>query len=95
LSQTLFFLYCEYVTNEALEGFRDFKTGGQVTHTVKYADYLVILAKKEIMLQSTADRLTEIEKCYEMEMNVEKTKVTRISRQPSPVHILTNQKQIK
>jgi hypothetical protein len=62
---------------------------------VKYEDYLVILAKKKIMLQGTADRLTEIETCWEMEMNVGKTKVTRISRQPSPVHILTNQKQIK
>jgi hypothetical protein len=95
LSQTLFFFYSEYVTNEALEGFQDFKTERQVIHTVKYADYLVILTKKEIMLQGTADRLTETDTCYEMEMNVEKTKVMRISRQPSPVHILTNQKQMK
>jgi len=62
---------------------------------VKYADDLVLLAKKEIMQQDTADRLTEIGICYGMEMNVEKTKVMRISRQPSPAHILPNQKQLK
>jgi len=33
-------------------------------------------------------RLIEIGKCYGMEMNVEKTKVMRISRQPSPVTIM-------
>jgi hypothetical protein len=41
------------------------------------------------------DRLTEVQRCYEMEMNVEKTKVTRISRQPSPVLIMTDQKQLQ
>ena len=62
---------------------------------MKYADDLVLLAKKEIMQQGTADRLTEIGICYGMEMNVEKTKVMRISKQPSLVHTLTNQKQLK
>jgi hypothetical protein len=33
------------------------------------------------------DKLIEIGGCYEMEMNVEKTKVMRISKQPSPVKI--------
>jgi len=30
-----------------MEGFRDFKIGGQIIHTVKYADDLVLLAKEE------------------------------------------------
>jgi hypothetical protein len=34
------------------------------------------------------DRLTEIGRSYGMEMNVEKTKVMRISRQPSPIQIM-------
>jgi hypothetical protein len=34
------------------------------------------------------DKLIEIGRCYGMEMNVEKTKVMRISRQPSPVTIM-------
>jgi len=37
--------------------------------------------------------LIEIGECYGMEMNVEKTKVMRISRQPFPVKIMTDQKQ--
>jgi hypothetical protein len=44
----------------------------------------VLLAKEETVLQGMTDRPTEIERCYGMEMNVEKTKVMRISRQPSP-----------
>jgi hypothetical protein len=34
------------------------------------------------------DRLIEIGRRYGMEMNVEKTKVMRISRQPSPIQIM-------
>ena len=39
------------------------------------------------------DRLIEIGRCYGMEMNVEKTKGLRTSRQPSLVHIMTDQTQ--
>jgi hypothetical protein len=31
------------------------------------------------------DKLIEIARCYGMEMNVEKTNIMRISRQPLPV----------
>jgi hypothetical protein len=41
------------------------------------------------------DKLIEIGRCYGMEMNVEKTKVMRISRQPLPVKIMINQKQLE
>jgi len=47
----------------------------------------VLLAKEEKVLQDMIDKLIEIGGCYEMEMNVEKTKVMRISKQPSPVKI--------
>jgi hypothetical protein len=40
------------------------------------------------------DKLNEIGGCYGMEMNVEKTKVMRISRQPFPVKIMIDQKQL-
>jgi hypothetical protein len=43
-SPNLFNLYSEYLTKEALEGFGDFKIGGQVIRTVKYADDVVLLA---------------------------------------------------
>jgi hypothetical protein len=62
---------------------------------LKYADDLVLLAKEEKVLQDTTDKLTEIGGCYGMEINVEKTKVMRISRQPFPVKIMIDQKQLE
>ena len=41
------------------------------------------------------DKLIETGGCYGMEMNVEKTKVMRISRQPFPVKIMLDQKQLE
>jgi hypothetical protein len=79
----------------ALEGFGDFKIGGQAIHTVKYADHLVLLAREEKLLQGMVDRLSETGKRYGMEMNVEKTKVMRISRQPSLINIMIDQKQLE
>jgi hypothetical protein len=92
LSPVLFNLYSECLTKEALEGFGDLKIGGQIIHTVKYADDLVLLVKKEKVLQKMFDKLNEIGGCYGMEMIVEKTKLVRISRQPFPVKIMIDQK---
>jgi hypothetical protein len=71
LSPILFNLYSECLSKEALEGFGDFIVGGQIIHTVKYADDLVLLAKVEKVLQDMIDKLIEIGRCYGMEMNVE------------------------
>jgi hypothetical protein len=62
---------------------------------VKYADDLVLLAEEEKVLQDTIDKLIENGRCYGMEMNVEKTKAMRISRQPFPVKIMIDQKQLE
>jgi len=43
----LFNLYSEYLTKETLKGFGDFKIRGQIIHTVKYADELVLLTNKK------------------------------------------------
>jgi len=61
----LFNLYSECLTKEALEGFGDFKIGGQIIQTVKYADDLVLPAKEDKVLQDMTDKLTEIGRCYE------------------------------
>jgi len=95
LSPILFNLYSECLTKEALDGFGDFNIGGQIIQTVKYADDLVLMAKEETVLQGMIEKLIEIGSCYGMEMNVEKTKVMRISRQPSPVTIMIDQKQLE
>ena len=88
-------LYSEYLTKEAFEGLGDFEIGGQIIHTVKYADDLVLLTKEEKVLQDTIDKLIEIGRCFGMEMNVEKTKIMGISRQPLPVKIMIDQKQLE
>jgi len=43
-------LLSQYLTKEVLEVVEDFKIGGQVTHTVEYADDLALLAKGEALL---------------------------------------------
>ena len=84
----------ECLTKEALEGFGDFKIWGQIIDTMKYAHNLVLLSKEEKVLQDVIDKLIEIGRCYGMEMNVEKTKVMRILRQPFPAKIMKDQKQL-
>jgi len=95
LSPILFNLYNEYLNKEALEGLGDFKIGGQIIHPVIYADDLVLLVKEEKVLQDMTAKLIEIGRCYGMEMNVEKTKVMRISRQPLSVKIMIDQNQVE
>jgi hypothetical protein len=62
---------------------------------VKYADDLVLLAEEEKVLQGMVDRLIEIGRRYGKEMNVVKTKVMRIPRQPFPIQIMIDQKQLE
>jgi hypothetical protein len=60
LSPVWFNLYSESLTKEALEGFGDLKTtGGQIINTMKCADDLVLLAKKEMVLQDMIDKLIQ------------------------------------
>jgi hypothetical protein len=65
-------LYNECLSKEALEGFGDFKISGQIIHTVKYSDDLVLLAKEEKVLQDIIAKLIEIGRCCGMEINVGK-----------------------
>ena len=53
------------------------------------------MAREESVLQGMIDKLIEIGRHCGVEMNVEKTKVMRISRQPSPVTIMIDQKQLE
>jgi hypothetical protein len=50
-------LYSKCLIKEVLEGFGDFKMGGQINHTVKDADDLVLFAKEETVLQDMIDKL--------------------------------------
>jgi hypothetical protein len=48
----------------------------------------LLVAKTETVLLGMTDRLTAIGKCYGIEMDFEKTKVMRISRQLFPTQIM-------
>ena len=48
---------------KALDGLGDFNIGGQIIHTVKYADDLVLMAKEETVLQRMILKLIEIGRC--------------------------------
>jgi hypothetical protein len=68
-------LYSKYPTKRAPEGSGDFKVGGHCeirTGTVKYAEYLVLLAREKGMLHGIIERLTEIGRCHGMEKNVDR-----------------------
>ena len=62
---------------------------------MKYTDDLVLMAKEEAVLQGMIDKIIEIGRYYGMEMNMKKTKVMRISRQPSPVTSMIDKKQLE
>jgi len=70
--QILFNFCSEYLTNEALEWFGDFKMGEFVIYTVKYADKFLLLAKKLTVLLGMVDRLIEIRRCYRMKISLKK-----------------------
>jgi len=56
LSPILFNLYSECITKKAVEAFGDSKIDGQIIHTVKYADDLVLPAKDEKVLHDMCTR---------------------------------------
>jgi hypothetical protein len=64
-------LYSEYPIKGALEALGNFKMGGQVIGTVKYADDLVALVRGETALQGMIERLIESGQCYGTAMNAE------------------------
>ena len=59
----------------------------QVIFTVKYTD--------DFVLQGMIERLIKIERCYGMEMSVEKMKVMRISGEPPQIQIAVDKKQLE
>jgi hypothetical protein len=58
---------------------------------VKYAEDPVLLVEEETVLKGMVDRLIEIRRYCEVEVNVGKTQVMRISRQLFPGQIMIDQ----
>jgi hypothetical protein len=62
---------------------------------MRYADDLVLLPKEEKVLQGITDRLTLAGRCHGMETNLDKPMTQRIPKQPFPVEIMIDQKQLE
>jgi hypothetical protein len=69
--------------------FGNFKTGGHVILAVKYTGYPLLLAKEKSVLQGMIGRF------YGMEVNLEKIKVMKISRETSTVEIMISQRKLE
>jgi hypothetical protein len=54
---------------------------------LRYVDDFVLLAKEETILKSMIDKLIEVVRGYDIEINVEKTKTMRVLRQLTPLQI--------
>ena len=67
MSLIIFNLHNEYLTKEALEGSGSRKKNNTQCEICRY---LVLLAKKETVLQGMIERPTETRMCCGMEMNV-------------------------
>jgi hypothetical protein len=55
---------------------------------VQQVDDLLTMASEETVLHGIIGRLIEVGTCHGIEIKVENPKIMRISRQPSPVHII-------
>jgi hypothetical protein len=60
---------------------------------VKHANKLVLLAKEVVVLHGMFDRQLEIGRSCRMKINVQQSRLMRISRQQSTVQIIISQKQ--
>ena len=62
---------------------------------MKYADELSYWLRSKTVLQAMFDRIIKSVRCHGMKLDVEKSyKVIRISKQPSPLQIMIDKKQL-
>ena len=78
-----------------LLNFISISIGSQLTHSVKCADELVLPVEEEMLIQGMTDTLIKVGRDRGVEMNGEKSKVKRISWQPSSVQNMINQKHLE
>jgi hypothetical protein len=77
VSRIIFDLYSKYFASEVLEGFGEFKIGGDGIPTERHTDELVLLCNEESMLQGLINRLIEIGRYYAVEINMKKLRSSK------------------
>ena len=89
LSPLLFNIYSEMIFQKAFYDQKGFKVNGMTFSNIRYADDTVIIAESQEQLQSILDNVTTISEEYNMKLNVKKTKVMVIERNPSTSCVVT------
>ena len=85
LSTILYNIYAEFMITEALENNSDgIKIGGKLVAAVRYADDQAMISNTNAGLQRI---MNDAGKDYGMKINIKKTKLIRISKQPGKVVI--------
>jgi len=96
MSPLLFNIYAEAMMMEAMEGIEEgINIGGNLLNDVRFADDQGMLAGSEAGLQKTMDGLNTTSLKYDMKINIEKTKVMKVSREGGVVSIMINGKKIE
>ena len=72
---------------EALAEVGDFKIGGKIINKVRFTDDMAIIAKTQEELQDMVNRLVDTGRKYGMEINIDKSQVTRVSRSNESLQI--------
>ena len=78
--------YAEFMITEALENNSDgIKIGGELVAAVRYADDQAMMLHTNAGFQRITNALNDAGKNYGMKINIKKTKLMRISKQPGKV----------
>ena len=86
LSTILYNIYAEFTITEALDNNSDgIKIGRELVAAVRYADDQAMMSHTNAGLHRIMDAMNDAGKDNGMNINIKKTKLTRISKQPGKV----------
>lgn len=88
VSPILFNIYAEAMLREALEEVEGVRVGGQLVKSVRFADDQAMVASTASGLQHMMECTNKIVNNYGMRINIKKTKVMKIGKQQSQIHVV-------
>ena len=80
---------------EALSEAGDFNIRGRIINKVRFADDTAIIAKTQEELLDTINRLVDTGRKYGMEINIDKSQVTIVSRSNESLWIKVGNRELK
>jgi Reverse transcriptase (RNA-dependent DNA polymerase). len=88
-------VYGEYLIKETLAEVRNFKIRGRIINKVRFADDTAIIAETQEKLQDMVNALVDIGRKYDLEINIDKSQVMKVSRSNEPLQIKVNTRELK